>query len=80
MFFGLHRTEILEKPMYQRLIIGAIEGETSDFHSAVPGSLSKVPYAEPTWLSDGYYSPYYTKVRRDVSVLPTLSDAMTESP
>lgn len=26
------------------------------------GSLSKVPYAEPTWLSDGFHSPYYKQV------------------
>ena len=30
----------------------------------VPGELSKVPYAEPTWLSRGYYSPYYTEKHR----------------
>jgi hypothetical protein len=27
------------------------------------GSLSQVPYAEPTWLTAGYHSPYYTDVR-----------------
>lgn len=30
----------------------------------IPGSLSKVPYAEATWLSDGYFSPYYTDNHR----------------
>ena len=29
-----------------------------------PGDLSKVPYAEPTWLSDGYFSPYYSDNHR----------------
>jgi hypothetical protein len=28
------------------------------------GDLSKVPYAEPTWLSNGYFSPYYTDNHR----------------
>lgn len=28
----------------------------------VAGALSKVPYAEPTWLTDGYHSPYYKEV------------------
>lgn len=62
-FFGLHRMEVLEKPMYQRLQIGSIEGEESVIHARVIGELSKVPYAEPTWLSQGFYSPYYTEVR-----------------
>jgi hypothetical protein len=26
------------------------------------GKLSDVPYAEPTWLSVGYYSPYFKEV------------------
>lgn len=29
-----------------------------------PGELSKVPYAEPTWLSDGFKSPYYSDNHR----------------
>lgn len=27
------------------------------------GQLSGVPYAEPTWLSAGFHSPYYEEVR-----------------
>lgn len=27
------------------------------------GAISKVPYAEPTWLVEGYHSPYYTEAR-----------------
>jgi hypothetical protein len=26
--------------------------------------VSQVPYAEPTWLSRGYFSPYYTDSHR----------------
>lgn len=29
----------------------------------MPGDISQVPYAEPTWLNDGYYSPYFKEVR-----------------
>ena len=32
-------------------------------HGRIAGELSKVPYAEPTWLSPGYYSPYYSEVK-----------------
>ena len=61
-FYGLHRHEIIMKPQYARLQIGVVEGETSVIHSRMLGELSKIPYAEPTWLSDGYYSPYYSEV------------------
>lgn len=50
------------KPQYARLQIGVIAGEAAVIHSRVVGELSKVPYAEPTWLSEGYHSPYYTDV------------------
>lgn len=61
-FYGLHRHEIILRPQYARLQIGVIEGQGSVMYSRVPGELSKVPYAEPTWLVDGYYSPYFTEV------------------
>ncbi len=61
-FFGLHRYEVLARPQYQRLKIGIIEGETPYLHGRVAGELSRVPYGEPTWLSAGYHSPYYTEV------------------
>ncbi|KAG6865909.1 hypothetical protein C0991_010742 [Blastosporella zonata] len=63
-FYGLHRHEIITKPQYARLVVGVVEGEKSVIHSHVVGELSKVPYAEPTWLSDGYYSPYYNANHR----------------
>ena len=62
-FYGLHRQEVLQKPQYQRLQIGSIEGEEVTVKPLAPGELSKVPYAEPTWLSEGYHSPYYNDVR-----------------
>ncbi|KAJ8072677.1 hypothetical protein PM082_016236 [Marasmius tenuissimus] len=63
-FYGLHRTEVLDKPQYKRLIVGRIQGEESVFNARVPGELSNVPYAEPTWLAEGYYSPYFTENHR----------------
>lgn len=61
-FYGLHKHEVIVKPQYARLQIGVIEGEKSVIHGQVVGELSKVPYAEPTWVSEGYHSPYYTEV------------------
>ncbi|KAH7928080.1 acyl-CoA dehydrogenase NM domain-like protein [Leucogyrophana mollusca] len=58
-FYGLHRHEILKRPQYARLHIGTIDGEKSVIYSREVGELSDVPYAEPTWLSAGYYSPYF---------------------
>ncbi|TFY74076.1 hypothetical protein EWM64_g9936 [Hericium alpestre] len=60
-FYGLHRHEVLERPQYARLQIGVIKGEESVMHGRQIGQVSKVPFAEPTWLADGYSSPYYTE-------------------
>lgn len=62
-FYSLHRHEVLERAPYQRLKIGTIAGEKSVIRWRVPGAISKVPYGEPTWLSDGYFSPYFSDVR-----------------
>ena len=63
-FFGLHRFDVLEKPQYQRLQIGVIDGEEPTIEGGVlRGKGSQVPYAEPSWLADGYYSPYFKEVR-----------------
>ncbi|KAJ7274448.1 acyl-CoA dehydrogenase/oxidase [Mycena haematopus] len=56
-FFELHRAEVLDR--YARLQIGTVQGEQPHIQPRVSGSLSAVPYAEPTWLSPGYHSPYY---------------------
>lgn len=61
-FYGLHRHEIITRPQYARLQVGVIEDEKSVIHGRIVGQLSKVPYAEPTWLSEGYHSPYYSEV------------------
>lgn len=61
-FYSLHRHEVLTKPQYQRLIIGQIEGEESTIYDRKLGEASTVPYGEPTWLTKGYHSPYYTEV------------------
>ncbi|KAF8986585.1 peroxisomal acyl-CoA-dehydrogenase [Cyathus striatus] len=63
-FYGLHRHEVIAKPQFSRLQIGVIEGEHSVIHSQVAGELSKVPYGEPTWLSEGYHSAYYSENHR----------------
>ena len=62
-FFGLHRHEVLLRPQYQRLQIGVIVDDEEQIPPRIAGSLSQVPYAEPTWLSDGFHSPYYKEVR-----------------
>jgi predicted heme/steroid binding protein len=63
-FYGLHKHEILERPQYRRLQIGTIKDETPLIVSNTAGEISHVPYAEPTWLTDGFYSPYYTSGHR----------------
>ncbi|KAI1797377.1 peroxisomal acyl-CoA-dehydrogenase [Ganoderma leucocontextum] len=64
-FFGLHRFDVLEKPQYQRLQIGVIEGEEPTIEGGIlRGKISQVPYAEPSWLAEGYYSPYFKESHR----------------
>ncbi|TDL25491.1 acyl-CoA dehydrogenase NM domain-like protein [Rickenella mellea] len=65
-FFGLHRHEVLLKPQYARLQIGSITGETAEITAPKPGELSKVPYAEPTWLTPVFSSPYFKPSHREV--------------
>ncbi|KAF7327904.1 Acyl-CoA dehydrogenase [Mycena kentingensis (nom. inval.)] len=63
-FYSLHRAEVLERPQYKRLQIGTVIGQKSVIKGIVPGELSQVPYAEPSWLTPGYHSPYYTENHR----------------
>ncbi|KAJ6505938.1 peroxisomal acyl-CoA-dehydrogenase [Mycena vulgaris] len=63
-FYSLHRSEVLDKPQYKRLQIGVIQGEESLIKPPVPGQLSLVPYAEPSWLVNGFHSPYFTENHR----------------
>lgn len=69
-FYGLHRHEVLERPQYKRLQIGTIRGEKSVIYDRVVGEISQVPYAEPTWLTPGYFSPYYSDVRSASNPFP----------
>jgi len=60
-FYGLHRHEVLERSQYARLRVGVLKGEKSVLVGRVVGGLSGVPYAEPTYLSKGFHSPYYSE-------------------
>lgn len=61
-FFGMHRAEVLNK--YGRYIIGTVEGQKPRYLLPTPGTLSPVPYAEATWLREGFKSPYYRDSHR----------------
>ncbi|KAI0833215.1 acyl-CoA dehydrogenase [Trametes gibbosa] len=64
-FFGLHRFEVLQRPQFARLQIGIVQDEEPHIQGGiVPGKNSLVPYAEPSWLSTGYHSPYYKESHR----------------
>lgn len=63
-FFGLHRHEVLLRPQYARLQIGTIKNRVEVIKAPAPDAISEVPYAEPSFLSEGYYSPYYTESHR----------------
>ena len=62
-FYSLHRQEILQRPQYARLQIGVIAGEEAAIRYS-PETCSQVPYAEPTWLAQGFYSPYFSDSHR----------------
>ncbi|KAJ7229128.1 acyl-CoA dehydrogenase/oxidase, partial [Mycena pura] len=63
-FFGLHRLEVLQRPQYARLQIGSIQGQESLIKPPAPGEISRVPYAEATWLVPQFKSPYYNDGHR----------------
>lgn len=75
-FYGLHRHEVLTKPAYQRLVVGKIEGEEPVIKLSEVGEISRVPYAEPTWLNAGFHSPYYKEVR--ISLCSYVNNAHCE--
>lgn len=60
----MHRSDVLIK--YGRYVIGTVEGQKPRVILPTPGTLSPVPYAEPSWLSEGYYSPYYKDSHRSL--------------
>lgn len=53
--------EVLLRPQYQRLAIGTIAGEKPRIRKPEGGELSRVPYAEPNWLSPAFDVPYYNE-------------------
>ncbi|KAL2073433.1 hypothetical protein VTL71DRAFT_10757 [Oculimacula yallundae] len=61
-FYNLHRQEVLQK--YTSLCIGTIDGEKSQVIEHKAGDLSLVPYAEPTWLTPQFKSPYFKDSHR----------------
>ncbi|PVF92887.1 acyl-CoA dehydrogenase NM domain-like protein [Serendipita vermifera] len=66
-FFSLHRAEVLQRPVYKRLIVGKLPPSTSkgpQFLPPNPDELSKVPYGEAMWLGDGFSSAYHKESHR----------------
>jgi predicted heme/steroid binding protein len=57
-FYSFHRQTILFK--YAHLKIGSIKNESQKIIQNIPGTISTVPYSEPSHLI-GFYSPYYTE-------------------
>lgn len=41
-----------------------MDGQKQLIPSPKLGALSEVPYAEPTWLTKGYHSPYYKETHK----------------
>ncbi|ORY96695.1 acyl-CoA dehydrogenase/oxidase [Syncephalastrum racemosum] len=70
-FYGLHRQEVLAK-YAPRLKIGVIENEKPQFTIPAPDAISKIPYAEPSYLQ-GFKSPYlnesHTRFRKALRAL-----------
>ncbi|CAA7267132.1 unnamed protein product [Cyclocybe aegerita] len=67
-YFSLHRKEVVQNPQYQRLQIGVLEGGVEHLGLNDNGLLSKLPYAEPSWLVNGFHSPYFTDNHRTFQV------------
>ncbi|KAI9463350.1 acyl-CoA dehydrogenase/oxidase [Lactarius psammicola] len=63
-FYGLHRHEVLERPQYAGFKLASSTGRKSLITGRLVGGLSKVPYGEPTYLTEGFHSPYYTENHR----------------
>ena len=63
-FYNLHRHEVLQK--YASLQIGTVQGEKPQVLDQNPGDLSAVPYAEPTWLTPQFKSPYFKESHREL--------------
>lgn len=55
---------MLLTPRYARLQIGTVKGQKELITPPVFGAISRVPYAEPNWLAEGYHSAYLTDKHR----------------
>lgn len=55
---------MLQRPQYARIRIGQVEGEKQRIHMPQPGDISRVPYAEASWLTKDYVTPYYNDSHR----------------
>ncbi|KAK4055846.1 hypothetical protein OIO90_003101 [Microbotryomycetes sp. JL221] len=63
LFFSMHRSEVLTK--YARYKIGRVRDyKGSAYLLPEPGSLSVVPYGEPTWLIEPFKTPYFDDSHR----------------
>ena len=56
-FYGMHRHEVLMK-FAPQLRIGSVKGGKSVVTQGAPGTVSKVPYAEPS-VCQNFKSPYF---------------------
>ncbi|KDQ19357.1 hypothetical protein BOTBODRAFT_27939 [Botryobasidium botryosum FD-172 SS1] len=59
-FYTFHRHNVLQP----NLQIGVVEGESARMVIRNAGELSKGPHTEPSWLQDGFSSPYYKDSHR----------------
>jgi hypothetical protein len=75
-FFELHRAEVLKE--YSHLRIGLIDQGQRQLNPE-PGSLSLVPYAEPTWLREDLHNPYYQDVSKASLFLRIFASLLTVS-
>lgn len=55
---------MLYRPQYARLQIGTIKGEEPQITPLAVDAISQVPYAEPSWLTPGFSSPYHKESHR----------------
>jgi cytochrome b5-like protein len=62
-FYNLHRHDVLTKYDPQ-LLLGTIADEKPQVSNPGPGDLSRVPYAEPLWLTPAFRNPYYSDSHR----------------
>jgi hypothetical protein len=55
---------VLYRPQYARLQVGTLKGKEPQIKPLAADALSQVPYAEPSWLTPGFSSPYHNEGHR----------------